>query len=256
MSCLIVIPSYITSEKHAIALLNCVTSLRATTDAPVLIIDDGSPDSELKEKIYPSIREKLENIDTIEKYENEGFSKTVNIGLQAALHQDLDACLVNADISFVSPDWLKFMQEAEADVVGAQLLYPNLIIQHAGIYFSSFSRNFDHRFCGAPFNLPEAQKECECPVTGALQYIHKEVLEKTGLYDEEFKLGFEDVDFMLRAIEDGFRSLYDPKVKAVHHESLFRGNKSEKIKRWEKESYVRLLKKYKGKDFTGLVPTL
>jgi GT2 family glycosyltransferase len=255
---LLIVPSYLANQEHIKALGICVASLRQSTDAPLLIIDDGSPmPEEDKNMVYfDAISEGYDNVSIHMKEENSGFSSTVNIGLRQALENNQDAILINADIEFKEHGWLETMVESEADIVGALLFYPSMLIQHAGIYFSIITRGFAHRFSSAPPDLPAAHVECECPVTGALQFIRHSVLEDVGVYDEDFKLGFEDVDYLIRAIKAGHKSLYNPKVKAVHHESLFRGGeKSDKIKQWEHESLVTLLKKHKGVDFTGIAPS-
>ena len=61
-----------------------------------------------------------------------------------------------------------------------------------------------------------------CPVTGAFQYIRPEVLEQVGLYDPGFRMGCEDVDYCLRVFQAGFACVYEPAIRAIHHESLFR----------------------------------
>jgi GT2 family glycosyltransferase len=255
-NCLLIIPTYIREPKEAQILANCIKSIRETTEAEVLLVDDCSPNQEILDLLMEQSDKKFENISIHKKDENEGFSRTVNVGLQEALDSGRDACLVNADIEFAKNNWLEEFQKSEADIVGALLFYPNGIIQHGGIGFSSFTRQFFHRYHGAPGNTPAAHREVKCPVTGALQYIRLETLRQIGLYDENFRLSFEDVDYNIRALDAGLTSLYNPKVKAIHHESLFRKNKSEKIQQWEKESLSLLLKKYEGKDFSELVPNL
>lgn len=254
---LIIIPSYISKGEHARVLDKCVESIRATSDSKIVIVDDASPHKQQAEVIYTYLQNTHDNIVFYENEENKGFSATVNVGLHQAILNDYNAILVNADIEFGLEDkWEEEINKTDADIVGALLLYPNMIIQHAGIYFSSFSRNFEHRYAGSPGNLKAAQEPCECPVTGALQYIRHEVLCNTGVYDEDYRLGYEDVDFMIRAIGDGYKSIYNPKVKAIHHESLFRRGLSEKHDQWQKESYITLLKKHGDKNFYGIAPTM
>ena len=123
----------------------------------------------------------------IAKPVNEGFSKTVNVGLRQALEAGQDAVLVNADVEFIDSGWLDVMRarvgedDAPASVVGARLLYPNGLIQHGGIFFSLLHRVFDHRFRYAPADLPEALYAVTAPVTGALQLIRHEALTEVGL---------------------------------------------------------------------------
>jgi GT2 family glycosyltransferase len=250
---LLIIPVYITSKEHGELLNTCVKSLRKTTDAPVMLIDDGSPFKEQVVILFDHFDKTYDNLEFVHKAENKGFSTTVNIGLAEALRHDQDAVLVNADIEFKDYDWLKNMQKTDADIVGARLLYPNTTIQHAGIYFSSIARGFDHRYQGAPHDLPEALVPCQCPVTGALQYLTHAVIEDIGIYDEEFRLGYEDVDYMIRAIQAGHKSIYNPSVVAIHHESAFRkGVHTE----WQEESFMRLANKYKNTSFINIAPTM
>lgn len=260
MSKLLIIPSYLGTQKHINILGTCIKSIRASTDASILIVDDGSPlEKDEKNLIYyEAIKEGFSNVKIHLKEENEGFSKTVNVGLNQALEQGDDAVLINADIEFREKGWLEELESSDADIIGGLLFYPNSLIQHAGIYFSIITRNFAHRFAGAPPNLPAAQEPCECPVTAALQYIRHPALADVGVYDEEFKMGFEDVDFMIRAIDKGHKSLYNPKVKAIHHESLFRSGqaKTDKIKEWEADSLSKLLTKYQEFEFDHIAPTM
>lgn len=253
---LLIIPVYIRTKTHGELLHRCVRSLRDTTDYPVILIDDCSPHTDQVNVLFEYFDRKYDDITFIKKEQNEGFSKTVNIGLKTALANNIDAVLVNSDIEFVDDNWLKEMQQTEADIIGARLLYPNRTIQHAGIYFSPITRGFDHRFKGAPENLPEALEYCKCPVTGALQYIRHSVLKDVGLYDEDFRLGYEDVDFMIRAIEKGHNSVYNPNVLAMHHESAFRKESSDEHRQWEKDSYKLLTKKHSNKNFRDIAPTM
>lgn len=259
MSALVVAPTYLREEQDLEVTLAMLASLRSTEpDVDVLIVDDGSPAGQLVETLAEA-RSRLE-FELHRKPENTGFAKTVNVGLARALAKGQDAVLVNADMEFRSP-WLERMtaQEAEdrdgpADVVGALLTYPNGLIQHAGIFFSLLHRVFEHRYKYAPANLPEAHKAFTCPVTGALQFIRHGTLERVGLYDEEFFLGWEDVDYCLRVFNEGGACVYQPLVTAIHYESLFRGKPSPKIKDWQDKSYLYLMRKHGHANLAAYVP--
>lgn len=251
-----IIPTYLSTEYHLRVLEDCLRSIRATEpDLELLIVDDDSP---LKTKVeFLHDNRKEYDYHYIEKYKNEGFSKTVNLGLADCVTEKRDAILINSDIEFTHKDWVKLLSEnTDYDITGALLLFPNGIIQHAGIYFSPITLTFDHRFKGAPGNLPAALEPCECPVTAALQFIRYSTLTELGLYDEDYRLGFEDVDYQIRAMFAGKKMLYNPEVKAIHHESLFRGNISEKHDEWQNQSFMTLLDKHSDKDFYGKVPTM
>lgn len=258
---LVVIPTYLRERSDYALLEACLGSLWLTTgpgEVDVLIVDDGSPNRDLVEEMERwSV---FGTFEVIAKEENEGFSRTVNVGLRRALQEGRDAILCNADIEFVGP-WLAPLLATErldgaalAEVAGARLLFPNGTIQHAGIYFSLLTRSFDHRMKFGPSDLPEALEPFSCPVTGALHLIRHAALERIGVYDEQFRMGYEDVDYCLRVFLEEGQCIYNPEVCAIHHESVFRGRKSEKLNRWHMQSFLLLCEKYATVNFAALVP--
>lgn len=260
---LIVIPTYVTSDEQVQVVKKTITSLDRWTsldDYELLVVDDGSP-----LEIWGDLAESLAEQHYGEFYgksDNTGFADTVNVGLRKALDEGRDAVLCNADIEFFEP-WLHKMRATAYSsdlhaVVGAQLFFPNGLIQHAGIYFSVIYRHFDHIYRFAPGNLPAAQRSRRCPVTAALQYIRHDCLETVGIYDNKFKLGYEDVDYCHRVFMSGRECWYEPQVRAAHYESMFRGNvdPESKLAQWQAESWAYLHEKYKGHSFAEYIPTL
>jgi hypothetical protein len=126
------------------------------------------------------------------------------------------------------------------------------------VHNSLLTREFDHRFRYGPGNLPEAQVATVCPVTGALQFIRHECLAEVGLYDETFRLGWEDVDYNVRAWLSGRQCIFQPGIRAIHHESFTRGHgrADEKIAKWTNESWLRFCSKWGDQSFAEFVPML
>ncbi|HTN22425.1 MAG TPA: glycosyltransferase family 2 protein [Solirubrobacteraceae bacterium] len=260
LACLAVVPIYLRTDEDLDVLLRCLVSLRQTApQADVLVVDDFSPESRLVDLIEFAADE-LE-IELHRRNVNGGFSRAVNVGLRRALDEGRDAVLVNADIEFRRPQWLEPMLArtdttgAPAAVVGARLLYPNGLIQHAGVYYSTLHRFWAHRFNYGPADLPEALVPCRCPVTGALQLIRHECLATVGIYDESFRMGHEDVDYCLRVFASGRECIYEPAACATHAESLFRRRKGDGQDDWERESAQTLMEKYATSDLSGFRPT-
>ena len=256
---LCVIPTYLRRQEDLDLVARCLVSLKETAPAAeVLVLDDASPEPELAAAVEAACGQLGFWFDR--RPVNAGFSRTVNVGLAIAHENGCDAVLVNADIEFMDPGWLDRMQartDAQgrpAAVVGARLLYPNGLLQHAGIMFSLLGRDFYHRFQHGPSDLPEALVPTRCPVTAALQLIRWETLDAVGLYDEGYRLCFEDVDYCLRVFAAGLDCVYEPSVRAWHHESVFRGHRDEKIERWTLESTRRLFTKWATADLTQWVP--
>jgi GT2 family glycosyltransferase len=222
-----------------------------------LVVDDGSPNGLIIEGLKEVCD--LHDAELFCKDKNEGFSHAVNIGLLSAMDLGTDAVLVNADMAFPQEGWLKVMQESDAAIVGARLLYPNGLIQHAGVFFSLLTREFNHRFRFAPGNFEPALEPTICPVTGALQYIRLDVLAEIGIYDEGFRMGYEDVDFCIRAFRSGFQAKYEPQAIALHYESMFRSRVSDnkKLSEWQIDSWNYLHDKYAGaEELLDYCPTM
>ena len=256
---LCVIPTYLRRQEELDLVARCLVSLKETAPAAeVLVLDDGSPEPDLVAAVEAACGQLGCWFDA--RPVNSGFSRTVNVGLAIARENGCDAVLVNADIEFMDAGWLDRMQARTdgqgrpAAVVGARLLYPNGLLQHAGIMFSLLARDFFHRFQYGPSDLPEALEPTRCPVTAALQLIRWETLDAVGFYDETFRLSFEDVDYCLRTFDAGLECIYEPSVRAWHHESMFRGRRDEKIERWTLESAQRIFTKWATADLTQWVP--
>lgn len=264
MEPLVIFPNYSTAPQDVKMLTEAITLAKATagTDIKLLVIDDGSPEKELLAQI-DALSHDL-GFELHRKKQNTGFSRTVNIGLRRALAEGRDAVLINADVEMDTPNWVQEARDTtdsfgnRASVVGALLTYPDTgLIQHAGIYFSLLTRRFGEMYKFGPMNLPAALIQRPVPVTGAFQYITHDCLATVGIYDEGFKLGYEDIDYCIRVFLTKERQcIYNPRIRAWHHESMFRGagRKSEKIKRWEVSSFMYLGRKYRDQSFTEFVP--
>jgi O-antigen biosynthesis protein len=256
---LCIIPAYVRSERELDVLLRCLVSLASTApDAEVMVVDDFSPERKLVASLKVACDEL--GFELVQRTRNAGFSTTVNVGLRRALSAGYDAVLVNADIEFIDAGWLDRMRERTdtqgrpAAVVGARLLYPNGLIQHAGVFLSLLNRDWMHRFQYGPNDLPEALVACRCPVTAALQLIRHETLAEVGLYDEGYRMAFEDVDYCLRVFDAGLECIYEPSVRAWHREKFFRGSSTPVIEKWTRQSTLRMKALWGAKDLSRWVP--
>jgi GT2 family glycosyltransferase len=262
VSALAVVPTYLREPRDLELVITCLETMRKTeTEIAGLVVDDGSPAAELVEEVGAAC-ERL-GFELHVKPKNSGFARTVNVGLQRALDAGQDAVLVNADVEFPESGWLEKMQaqprsdgEGLASVVGGLLLYPSGLIQHAGIFFSLLTREFDHIYRYAPSNLWEAQLARVCPVTGALQFIRHECLASVGIYDPAFRMGWEDVDYCIRVWQQERQCVYQPLVRAIHHESVFRGRPNPKIQDWQTKSWAYWKIKWGHVNFAEFIPSL
>ena len=113
-------------------------------------------------------------------------------------------------------DWLACLQYAtrgsEIGIVGAKLLYPDNRIQYAGTIRNPDAPEwFDHRYRFKPADWGPADiAGPTLAATGACMYIVRGVLDQVGLFDEEYGMGYEDVDYCLRAWQAGYQVVYAP----------------------------------------------
>ncbi|MFT4135078.1 glycosyltransferase family 2 protein [Microbacterium sp.] len=219
----IVIPSY----NDLPLLVEALASIEETCTAieyEVIIVDDfidPAVSAQLKE---------LENdrVSVILKERRLGFAGTVNVGMTRAAH---DIVLLNSDI-VAKPGWIEALQysayalDPRIGMVSPKLVYPDGRIQYGGTYYARIlaPQWFGHLHVGAPATKPTANVAgYNRSISGACVYITRDAYERVGLLDDEFWLGFEDVDYGLRAWERGVRCFYQPAAMLVHHESASRG---------------------------------
>lgn len=138
--------------------------------------------------------------------------------------------LLNNDVEVIAEDWLAAMlehaQREEVGAVGAQLLYADGTIQHAGVVLGlqgAAAHAHKYRLASAPgyFYFPHLIRNYSA-VTAACLLTRKAVYEGVGGLDERLAVTFNDVDFCLRLQEKGYLVVYTPHAKLYHHESRSR----------------------------------
>jgi GT2 family glycosyltransferase len=217
----IVIPSF----RDADRVQTLVRSIRETVPrgmARIVVPDDASGPE------HVAALRRIDGIEVIAGEQNAGFAANVNRGLRATEGKG-DVVVLNSDVE-ARPGWLACLQyaasqEEDVGIVGAQLLYPDGRIQFGGTVRNRDAPEwFDHRYRFKPEGWgPACQAGPALAVTGACMYVRREVIERVGLLDERYPMAYEDVDWCLRAWQAGFRVLYFPAARLVHHESVTRG---------------------------------
>lgn len=196
----------------------------------VVVVNDHGP---LKARRALRLSSRRLGFAFLENRKNLGFAFTVNRGLRVA--QSEIVLLLNDDTlakeNFFLPA-LKEFNDPDVAVVGCRLLYPDGKIQFGGIIQNEKKPLwFEHRFRGLPGDFWAANRRSETwAVTGACMFLRKSVLEKVDYFDENFFLGFEDLDLCLRIGELGKKIIYQPRAWLFHKEGASRGPnfKSEK----------------------------
>ncbi|MGB8652225.1 MAG: glycosyltransferase [Mycobacteriales bacterium] len=205
----------------------CLEQLLDHTDYPaldiVVVISANAPD-DLQDELPETYGHRVRTV-RLEGAFN--YSRSINAGVLRSTSPYV--LLLNDDTEPLSPDWLVRLVEAasepEVGVVGAKLLYPGGLIQHAGVV---------HTSNGLPFH-PHAAEDDDfgyfgeklltmnySAVTGACQLMRRTVFDEVGGYDTELPLNYNDIDFCLRVGARGYRVVQLNAARLVHHESVTR----------------------------------
>ncbi len=238
----VVIPS-----RNALPLISTVLAgLSALTDYPaleILVIDNGTTDPAVL-ALYDRYRDGPIPFRAVIEAAPFNFSAAVNKGM--ALAKGDFILLLNNDIEMLEPGWLKEMvscfQYDDTGIVGAKLLYPDGTLQHAGV-IAGLGGLAGHWYIGQPDGFPGPMgrlwvRQSVSIVTGACFLVSRACLDAVGKFDETtFPIAYNDVDFCLRAVRDGFRVVWTPFAKMIHHESASRGSDetAENIARFQRD---------------------
>ena len=149
---------------------------------------------------------------------------------------------MNNDVEVLTDGWLEQMLgTAELDDsiagVGALLFYPDRTVQHAGIYLGR-EGIAGHAHRGLDANNPGYFGQAHLlrdvsGATAALLLMKRTAFAEVGGFDaERYPTSFNDVDLWLRLGQRGYRCIYNPEVRAIHHES-----KSRRVQQAEEDVY-------------------
>jgi GT2 family glycosyltransferase len=189
-------------------------------DGEVVVVDDASGDGtpELLGRYGDRIR-------AVRLDDNAGFARACNEGARAADGGQL--VFLNNDTE-PREGWLAALRRyAEAHpaatVVGAKLLYPTAVVQHAGVVFGQDGYPH-HLYAGFPADHPAVSHPRRLQaVTAACMLVDRAAFERAEGFDAGFHNSLEDVDLCLRIGEAGGEVHYCPEAVVVHLESASRG---------------------------------
>lgn len=192
---------------------------RGTPPFEVILVDNSSADgTAARARKVPGLR-------VIANSENLGFAAGNNVGIKAA--KGADVVLLNNDC-VVAPDWLARLARHARSVPGLGALGPSTNTERAqslglaaynsvGEFFS-YNEELGRRADGAWDVISK--------ISGLCLYLPRNTLERVGLLDERYGIGyFEDDDYCLRVADAGLK-LVRAKDVYVHHfgNMSFEGN--------------------------------
>lgn len=235
----------IPTRDHCELLQRCISSIREKTsyqDYEIVVINNRS--KEHKTLVYLAELNNIENTRVL-SYDNEfNYSALNNFAVSEVQGECI--CLLNNDTEIISESWLETMvshlQQPSIGAVGAQLLYPDNTLQHAGVILGiGGGAGHSHKYKDAEkwgYMARANVTQNLSAVTGACLMVKKKDYVTVGGLDElDFSIAFNDVDLCLKLREAGLKIVYSPHVKLYHFESKSRGldTASDKLIRFERE---------------------
>ena len=219
----------IPTKDHVDYLRKCITSIQALTkydNYEIVLIDSGSREKETN-RYYAEIQHSSD-IHIVSYAQDFNFSAALNLGAQNAQGEIL--IFLNNDTEVIESGWLdeliRWVARQEVGIVGAKLLYQDGVIQHAGIVVGMEGHG-SHVFSrvregySGPFGSVDWYRNYSA-VTAACIAMRREVFNKIGGFDENYELVFSDIDICLRVIRAGYRVVYTPFARLIHHEGMTR----------------------------------
>jgi GT2 family glycosyltransferase/tetratricopeptide (TPR) repeat protein len=209
-------------------LREAIDALRATAVEParldIVIIDNGSDDPGTLAHLTDL--QALGAIRVIKDPAAFNWSRLNNAGA-AAIPSDL-LLFMNDDVTLQGHGWDIILRQQlarpEIGAVGARLDYPDGGIQHAGIVFGPGGRT-EHEGVAALNVSPDiaarwTTRRQVAAVTGAFLACRRTDFTAVKGFDTPyFPIWFNDIDFCLKLRRTGLTILYEPAIKATHHES-------------------------------------
>ncbi len=192
-------------------------------DIGLVVVDNGSIDGSAEK-----MRQALPSASLIINQINEGYVKGVNKGIQIALDAGATHVLVINNDAIGEGMFIAKLKEAldrhpEAGLVSPKILY----YKSDRIWFSGGSFNKWLGYSKHPgmdkINDGKGVESEQDYVTGCSILVKADLFRTIGLFDEQYNIYGEDIDFCIRAKERGYGSWYVPDTIVYHKVSLSTG---------------------------------
>lgn len=267
------IVSIIIVNYNAGALLQeCVKSV-LSNDTEVIVVDNNSYDDSI-ELLIARFPHPQHPVNLIVNESNVGFAAACNIGARTAAGKYL--LFLNPDCR-LDPGALKTMlavleNNHEVGMLGGLLVDPDGTEQGGGrravpTPWRSFVRAFglarfakrwptlffDFHLHKQP--LPEHPIEVEA-ISGACMLIRAESLAEVGPWDEGYFLHCEDLDWCMRFRRAGWKILFVPNARIVHHQGTCSRSRPFFVEWHKHKGMIRFYRKFFREDYPGILMLL
>jgi GT2 family glycosyltransferase/glycosyltransferase involved in cell wall biosynthesis len=199
--------------------LSCWSMQRSHLVDRLIVVDNGSDDDS-----EALVHARLPQVQLIQAGGNLGFAGGCNLGIRSALEAGAERVLLLGADAMLAGGALDALERGLGKCPAAGIAGPIVLarsdpscIASAGISFSTQTGRMRHLQTNEiydPASSPPTRTVAA--VDGCAMLIRAEVFERIGLLREDYFFYFEEIDFCLRAREQGFESIVVGDAVAYH----------------------------------------
>jgi GT2 family glycosyltransferase len=231
--------------------LECLESLSGLDypNSRIVVSDNASSDQSVE-----AVRREYPSATILANPENLGFAGGNNVGIRYALQQGADyVWLLNNDTILERNALSTLVQVAESDpaigILGGKIYYysDRDVLSFAGATIAWDKGRSPHIGRGESDRGQYDTVHDVDRVSGCSMLVRKDVCERVGLFDEDFFLYAEDVDWCVRAKIAGYRCVYVPASRIFHKEAASvkgKDGKSTLFLYYNTRNFLKLIRKH------------
>jgi hypothetical protein len=249
-------------------------TIRALLDSPsvgeVIVVDNASDDDSLD--AIDRMNGLPARLIIVRNDHNLGFSKACNIGISKTGHSDF-LLFLNPDC-LMAPGALHTLTSAlttcpKGGMAGPMLLNPDGSEQAGGrravptpwrsfvriFGLSRLGKRYPKLFSDFVLNreaVPEGPVGVEA-ISGACMLVKREALEDIGPMDEKYFLHCEDLDWCMRFHQRGWKILFVPGARAIHHQGTCSESRPLFVEWHKHRGMVRFYEKFFRHQYPGIL---
>lgn len=197
-------------------LKKCLPSLKKINypNYEIILVDNGSTDESID-----YIKSKFSEIKVVKNKKNLGFAGGNNSGLRLVLGEYV--LLLNNDTlvkkNFLTKLVTKIEQSDDTGIVQSKILSmdDNRKLDSVGAFFTNTGFLYHHGYLQSDAQKFDKTKYLYT-AKGACMLIRKKLINKIGLFDDQFFAYFEETDFCHRAWLAGYKVVYAPESIIYH----------------------------------------
>lgn len=229
--------------------IDCIISLNGLTykNYEIVVVDNCSSDDSIEDLERAKA---IYHFTLLKSNENKGFSTGNNIGIRYALEHNADYIWILNNDTLVEPGALEklltgFTYDKKCGITIGKIFFEQNrnIVWYAGGAFDPWTARTEHWNYGRI----ETSKQSICNVTfatGCCMLVSRQAIEKVGLFDEDYFLYEEDVDYSYRMTTQGYKMVYVPEAVIFHKVSASTGQASSVSQYYSIRNKYLLIRKY------------